>query len=210
MCAALSLSSVVLASRVLAGREPLLIECVSLGVFGGCAVGSACGQRSANIFKCSISLELRMCRAPPPVLEAMPSLVDRALLKLLGRPVSLRAPRWLVAELRLVLGQMTEEMLQTFVDREEALETSGRLEFDDFATVVGAAGPQTSPAIARSLGAAARSSEAGLRNVADAFTDVSAQTAAAPLPTMMPCGDKGAGPHASTEHAARKRRRITR
>ena len=78
-----------------------------------------------------------MCRAPPPVLEAMPSLVDRALLKLLGRPVSLRAPRWLVAELRLVLGQMTEEMLQTFVDREEALETSGRLEFDDFATAVG-------------------------------------------------------------------------
>ena len=138
--------------------------CVSLGVFGGCAVGSACGQRSANISKCSISVELRTCRAPPPVLEAMPSLVDRALLKLLGRWLSLRPPRWLVAELRLVLGQMTEEMLQTFVDREEALETSGRVEFDDF----GAAGPQTSPAIARSLRAAARSSEAGLRNVADA------------------------------------------
>ena len=32
---------------------------------------------------------------------------------------------------------MTEEMLQTFVDREEALETSGRVEFDDFATAVG-------------------------------------------------------------------------
>ena len=176
--AVLSLSSGVLASRLLAGREPLLIGCVPLGVFRACAVGSACLQRLANIFNCSISLGLRPRCAPPPGLEAMPSLVDRALLKLLGRPVSLRAPRWLVAELRLVLGQMTEEMLQTFVDREEALETSGRVEFDDF----GAAGPQTSPAIARSLGAAARSSEAGLRNVADAFTDVSAQTAA-PLPS---------------------------
>ena len=140
MCAALSLSSVVLASRVLAGREPLLIECVSLGVFGGCAVGSACGQRSANIFNSSISLELRACRAPPPVLEAMPSLVDRALLKVLERTMSLDDPRVLTIQLREALLQMTGEELQTFVDRVEALETRARVEFDDFETAVGAAG----------------------------------------------------------------------
>ena len=107
MFAVLSLFSGVLAGSLLAGREALLIGCVSLGVFGACAVGSACLQRLANIFKCSISLGLRPRRAPPPGLEAMPSLVDRALLKLLDRSMSLQDPRVLEAELQLMLGQMT-------------------------------------------------------------------------------------------------------
>ena len=68
-----------------------------------------------------------------------------------------------------------------FVDRVEALETRARVEFDDFETAVGAAGDQASPAIARSLDAVTRSSEAGVRNVADARTDGSAQTDNAPL-----------------------------
>ena len=146
-----------------------------------------------------ISMGLRPRRAPPPGLEAMPSLVDRALLKLLDRSMSLQDP--LEAELQMMLGQMAREELQTFVDPEEALETSARVEFDDFATVVEAAGAQTPAAIARNLKAVTRISEAGLRNVADAITVGSAQTAAAPLRIMMPCGDTGRGSRASTELA---------
>ena len=162
--AALSLSSGVLASRVLAGREPLQLGCVSLGVVGGCAVGSACGQRSATIFESSISIELRACRAPPPVLEAMESPVGRALRTVLDHTMLLDDRKILQMQLRAALLKMTGEELQAFVDGMEAVE---------------AAGGQTSTA--RSLDAGTRSSEAGVRNVADARTDGSAQTDNAPL-----------------------------
>ena len=111
----------------------------------------------------------------------MPSRVDRALLTVLNRTMSLDDPQILQIQVRAALLKMTGEELQAFVDGLEELKTNAMVEFDNFETAVEAAGDQTSPAIARSLDAVTRSSEAGVRNVADARTDGSAQTAKARL-----------------------------